>query len=159
MDFLNETSHGANAATLISKMRVTDYTPLGLTTPCWQWLGAHDARGHARMKVGGRCVYVRREMLKCAGVTLDTDAQVISLCRDKGCVNPDHHLAGNEDEARVFSRWGRTGVGDLLWAKELVESGQATAKFIAYAWKVSERLIANGTARVRWVELQSGGQN
>jgi hypothetical protein len=75
--------------TATSKTHVTDETPLGLATPCWKWMGAHDPSGYARMKVGGRCVYVRREMLKRSGVELDEDAKVISLCRDRGCVNPD----------------------------------------------------------------------
>ena len=119
----SETAAKPWAATATSKIDVTDYMLPGLATPCWKWKGAHDPSGYARMKIAGRCVYVRREMLKCSGVDLDEDAKVISLCRDHGCINPDHHLVGDEDEARLFGRWGRLGIGDLWHAKRLVESG------------------------------------
>ena len=99
------------------------------------------------MKVDGRCVYVRREMLKCSGVDVDDDAKVISLCRDAGCISPDHHLIGNEDEARAFGRWGHLGVGDLWHAKRLVESAQVTTAWIANAWQVSVPFVVHGIAR------------
>jgi hypothetical protein len=134
-------------ATKTSKIHVTGDTPPGLATPCWRWMGAHDPNGYARMKVDGRCVYVRREMLKCSGVELDENVKVISLCRDCGCVNPDHHLTGTACEARVFARWGYLGAGDLWHAKRLVASGQMTTSGIAYAWQVSEPIIVNGIAR------------
>ncbi len=136
-----------DAARATSKVHVTDNTPPGLAMPCWKWKGAHDPAGYARMKVDGRCVYVRREMLKCSGVELDDDAKVTSLCRNHGCINPDHHLVGDEDEARLFGRWGRLSIGDLWHAKRLVESGQVTTAWIAYAWQVSEPIIINGIAR------------
>ena len=72
----------SSVAKMTSKIHVTDYTLPGLATPCWKWKGAHDPSGYARMKVAGRCVYVRREMLECSGIDLDEDAKVISLCRD-----------------------------------------------------------------------------
>jgi hypothetical protein len=99
------------------------------------------------MKVDGRCAYVRREMLKCSGIELDEDVKVISLWRDCGCVNPDHHLTGTDSEARLFGRWGRLRVGDLWHAKRLVESGQVTTSWLARAWEVSEPIIVNGIAR------------
>jgi len=143
----SETPMKPGTTTTTSKIHVTDDTPPGLATPCWKWMGAHDASGYARMKVDGRCVYVRREMIKCSGVELDQDAKVISLCRDRGCINPDHHLTGTDYEARLFGRWGRLGVGDLWHAKRLVESGEVTTSWVAYAWQVSEPIVVNGIAR------------
>jgi hypothetical protein len=72
---------------------------------------------------------------------------IVPARRDRGCVNPDHHLVGTKEEARSFRRWGRLNIGDLWHAKRLVESGQAATDFMAYAWQVSEPIIDIGIAR------------
>ena len=133
--------------TLKAKIGVTGYTPLGLATPCWAWTGAHDSDGYARVKVDGECRYVRREMLRLAGVKLTKARYVISLCRDHGCVNPDHHVVGAEKQARMFARYGSIGMGELVSAKLYVDAGEATIAVIANAWNVPPRLLADAVSR------------
>lgn len=61
------------------------------TAPCWKWLGLHHPKGYARTgskmlgtRIAHRVTYLimRGEIPK--GLELD------HLCRNRGCVNPDH---------------------------------------------------------------------
>ena len=57
---------------------------------CWEWAGVRNQDGYGRMRVHGRYVTAHRlayEIRKGPspdGLTLD------HLCRNRGCVNPDH---------------------------------------------------------------------
>ena len=132
---------------LAAKIRITETVPLGLATPCWAWAGAHDQRGYARVRVGGRAAYVRRIALQCHGVALGKRRHVISLCRDPGCVNPSHHLVGTKEEARDFGRFGRFRATDFVVAQMAIANGEITTKAFARLVRISERLLVEGMSR------------
>jgi len=101
----------------LSKLDVTDYIPVGLQGPCWHWRGARDPAGYPRIKVEGRCDYVRRALIRQQRGHLAEQDQIVSLCRDAGCVNPAHLVVGTDtDEDRL----GRCGF--------IVEMGQYVAE-------------------------------
>ena len=116
---------------LAAKIRVTDTIPFGLATPCWAWTGAHDQRGYARVRVGGRVAYVRRVALECHGAVLGRRRHVISLCRDPGCVSPSHHLVGTKEEARDFGRFGRFRATDFVVAQLAISNGEITTRAVS----------------------------
>ena len=132
---------------LASKIRITDNVPFGLATPCWAWTGAHDQRGYARVRVGGRAAYVRRIALECQGVVLGKRRHVISLCREPGCVNPSHHLVGMKEEARDFGRFGRFRATDFVVAQMAISNGEITTRAFARLVRISERLLVEGMSR------------
>ena len=132
---------------LRAKIRVTGFTPPGLAAPCWDWTGAHDSRGYARVKVAGKSGYVRRLILDLVPSTLKRNHFIISLCRRPGCVNPDHHLIGKKNEVRAFGRWGHLCVGSLWQARQLIEAGEMTSGALARCWRISESLLAEGIKR------------
>jgi len=133
--------------TLGSRIAVTGLTPLGLATPCWTWTGAHDSDGYARVKVDGQCRYVRREVLRLLGVKLTKVEQVISLCRDHGCVNPQHHIVGTKEQARMFARHGSIGKGELLSAKRHIDDNAGSIAVIADHWNLPPSLLVDAVSR------------
>lgn len=136
------------SASMRSKIDITDIVTPGLRGRCWAWLGAHDAAGYARVRIGRRVGYVRRELLRCAGIELADDDQVAALCGHNGCVNPDHHVVGSDNDVRAFTgKASYLGVGDLIVSKQLVDSGKASLAYIAFAYGVSARVISEGIRR------------
>ena len=132
--------------TLTTRIRITDNVPFGLASPCWAWLGGHDQRGYARVRAGGRVDYVRRVVLRCQGVPVGR-RHVISLCRDPGCVNPNHHLVGTKDEARAFGKYGHLAPTDFVVALMGISNGEFTKRAFARTVRMPERLLAEGMAR------------
>ena len=132
---------------LAAKIRITDAIPFGLATPCWAWTGAHDQRGYARVRVGGRVAYARRVAMECQGVVLGKRRHVISLCRNPGCVNPSHHMVGTKEEARDFGRFGRFRATDFVVAQLAISKGEITKRAFARLVKISERLLVEGMSR------------
>ena len=135
---------------LLSRMRVAPYKPLGLPTACCEWEGSHDRFGHARAKVDGCNVHVRRLVVEARGETLGPNDNVIALCGNSRCVADGHLVVGTADEVRAFGRFGHVGIGDLLLAKQLIEGGEMTAGQIAAFWDISEALLTSAMARCKW---------
>ena len=135
---------------LMRKISVAPFTPLGLPSPCWEWMGSHDRFGHGRVKVDGRNVHVRRAIFAARGVPLRPDQHVIALCCNSRCVNDDHLVVGTADEVRAFDRFGHVGIGDLLVAQQMIANGKATADYIAFCWGISEALLISAMAKCSW---------
>jgi hypothetical protein len=98
------------------------------------------------VRVGGRVDYVRRVVLRCQGVPLG-GRHVISICRDPGCVNPNHHLVGTKDEARAFGKYGHLAPTDFVVALMAVSNGEVTKRMFARTVGMPERLLVEGMAR------------
>ncbi len=61
-------------------------TPFG----CWQWTAACDAQGYGIFTVGGRNRIAHRYVYELLAGPIPDGLQVDHLCRNRGCVNPDH---------------------------------------------------------------------
>jgi hypothetical protein len=59
---------------------------------CWEWVGAHDHSGYAQVSAkGGRTtVKVHRLMYELLVGPIPEGMQIDHLCRNRGCVRPDH---------------------------------------------------------------------
>lgn len=57
---------------------------------CWEWLGKRNGAGYGVLNVKRRTIRAHRYSLALAGVEVPTDAEVDHLCRNRGCVRPDH---------------------------------------------------------------------
>lgn len=68
------------------RTRPWDYVDLGYDTPCWQWTGHVGADGYGLYDgwPAHRFVYVFMRG------PIDDDLVIDHLCRNHGCVNPDH---------------------------------------------------------------------
>jgi hypothetical protein len=74
-------------------------------TGCWEWTGAHNAHGYALFGLtdGGnsRCVLAHRWIQEYNHGPIPEGMTIDHLCRNKECVNSDHHeLVTNAENAR-----------------------------------------------------------
>lgn len=62
------------------------------TESCWEWTGWKNPGGYGRTKVHGsqRMLYPHRVMYEHAKGPIPDGFHVDHLCRNRGCVNPDH---------------------------------------------------------------------
>lgn len=114
--------------------------PVGLQTPCWVWEGARDSRGNARVRAGGRTLYVRRVLMDAKSGPISPGDCVTSLCRNSACVAPHHHVVGTRADAQALGRKGCLYIGDLLCAQRLVSEG-VSFKSVGSAWQLSESFL------------------
>jgi hypothetical protein len=80
---------------------------------CWEWLGAHNPKGYALVKYNGRQTFAHRTVYEVLVGPIPEGLYIDHLCRNTGCVNPDHLepvtmrenlLRGNTHAARFGSR-------------------------------------------------------
>jgi hypothetical protein len=60
------------------------------TPGCWEWDGAHTTAGYAETWDGVRPQYAHRASYELHKGPIPDGLQVDHLCRNRGCVNPDH---------------------------------------------------------------------
>lgn len=61
-----------------------------ITKDCWEWTGAHTSGGYAHAIFDGKNVSVHRWMYEFLTQPIAKDLHIDHLCRNRGCVNPDH---------------------------------------------------------------------
>lgn len=57
---------------------------------CWLWTGSKDRKGYGRVQVAGVHTNAHREVFKAHGGVIPDGMQLDHLCRNPGCVNPEH---------------------------------------------------------------------
>lgn len=56
---------------------------------CWEWMAYKDPAGYGRMSYNGKPIYAHR-FSKSLLEPLIKGLEIDHLCRNRGCVNPDH---------------------------------------------------------------------
>ena len=79
---------GPNGKTLPQRFR--EKYSIDPDTGCWVWGAAKSSGGYGQIWAYGRLVYAHRLSLEMNGVTLSKHLDIDHLCRNRGCVNPDH---------------------------------------------------------------------
>lgn len=57
---------------------------------CWQWTASVNPKGYGRFNVSGRSQLAHRVVWAVLVGPIPTDTETDHLCRNRGCVNPDH---------------------------------------------------------------------
>lgn len=57
---------------------------------CWQWTGYLMPNGYARISVDGERQYAHRVAYEAFAAPIPASLVIDHLCRNHGCVNPDH---------------------------------------------------------------------
>jgi hypothetical protein len=57
---------------------------------CWHWVGANNGNGYGRFWWNGRIVYPHRLVYEVLVGVIPAGLYLDHLCRNPGCVNPDH---------------------------------------------------------------------
>jgi hypothetical protein len=71
------------AERLLSKVEVAD-------SGCWEWTAAKDPTGYGRFSVARSMDYAHRAAYKLLVGPIPAGLDLDHLCRNRGCVNPDH---------------------------------------------------------------------
>lgn len=85
-------------------------------------------------------MYANRARFLIAGRTLKSTDHVVTLCRNRQCVRPQHHALGTARDARAFGRRGRIGPGDQYLARSLVSKGEIDIPTLAICYGISEQM-------------------
>lgn len=57
---------------------------------CWEWVGSHTSAGYGNTWDGKKMVYGHRMMYERHRGPIPEGLHIDHLCRNRGCVNPDH---------------------------------------------------------------------
>jgi hypothetical protein len=57
---------------------------------CWEWTGSHDSLGYGHVSVAGKMRKAHRVSFYIANGYLLDGLTIDHLCRNRGCVRPDH---------------------------------------------------------------------
>jgi len=79
-----------------------------VSSDCWEWLAYKDPSGYGAMKVGGVRVNAHRVSHELFKGEIPDGMWIDHLCRNRGCVNPDH-LEAVEPRVNTLR-----GVGPLM---------------------------------------------
>lgn len=60
------------------------------TSDCWRWTGRLDTGGYARISIAGTMTAVHRITYELVHGPIPVGLEIDHLCRNTGCVNPDH---------------------------------------------------------------------
>ncbi len=67
-------------------------------TPCIEWTGTRNEKGYGRRSIGGKMVGAHRVAYETAKGIIPDGLEIDHLCRNPGCVNPDHLEAVTHSE-------------------------------------------------------------
>lgn len=57
---------------------------------CWRWMAAHSHDGYGQFSLAGKILYAHRVAWDLLIGPIPDGYQLDHLCRNRGCVNPDH---------------------------------------------------------------------
>ena len=60
------------------------------TADCWEWTAAKDRRGYGKVQVNGRAWLAHRWAYESTVAVVPEGMELDHLCRNPGCVRPDH---------------------------------------------------------------------
>lgn len=61
-----------------------------ISDECWEWTASKTPGGYGRIFADGRKVYAHRAVYEAVVGPIPEGFQIDHLCRNRGCVNPDH---------------------------------------------------------------------
>jgi hypothetical protein len=115
----------------------------GMPTRCWEWTGAVDREGYPKFKLKGKTVTAQRALYLLTGYRLHPDQVVITTCRCRRCMRPNHLALGTREEAHALALRGdpSIGPGDLWLIRKVINEGGATVDQVSYAYGLSRELV------------------
>jgi hypothetical protein len=113
----------------------------GKLNECWEWVGPKLCRGYGLFNYRYKTVYAHRAAYEFAYGEIPTELEVMHLCHNKSCVNPNHLKLGTIGEntahngisgrRRVDNTTGIVGVRYIRnkWQARCVVKGRETTLY------------------------------
>lgn len=120
---------------------------------CLIWQSALCGSGFPCCKVDGRYVSVRRWIYEQIKGSIPNKMYVVTTCRDKKCVNPDHMQIMSQSEYKLMIGYSsvrrNAGIAAAMRKKsrisqddvEIIRTSALSAKEIAAQYKISSRYV------------------
>jgi hypothetical protein len=74
----------------ITKMRFFDKIAVDEETGCWNWVGAKTSQGYGNFAIKKKNFVAHRVSYELCKGEIPDGLNLDHLCRNRGCVNPDH---------------------------------------------------------------------
>lgn len=120
-------------------------------TGCWEWQHGRDERGYGRTTAGGREVLAYRAFYAEAHGEPRAGLDLDHLCRNPGCVNPDHLEPVTHAENVRRGASARLSWDDVFEIRASSDSYRSLAR----RFGVSNCAISNVKNHKTWVEDES----
>ena len=113
----------------------------GMMLCCWPWTGAVDGKGRPRFYLGGSGKLARRALFEILiDKKLPAKGAVVSLCRNRLCVRPEHLMLCNDTDATAVGPNGRISPGDAFMMRQMAQQGYEPEE-LAVAYEVSVAIV------------------
>lgn len=129
---------------------------VAISDGCWEWIAYRDARtryGRYNRGSGEGAAWAHRMSLELLGIDIPDGMQVDHLCRNRGCVRPDHLEVVSVSENVLRGRMGNEGsgvcrAGKHPWIPENIyysrSNGARYCRECKKEWSHSKTGISNG---------------
>src|SRR5688500_14001413 len=95
--------------------------------------------GYPRFKLHGIPMYANRARMVLEGKHPKTKQHVVTLCGNKRCVRPEHHVLGTPEDARALGAGGWIGPGDQYVARKAFAAGEIDIPTLAMCYGISQQ--------------------
>ena len=96
----------------------------GMERNCWEWTGAVDRKARPRFFLNERSALAKQALCEIlTGTKLPDDSSVVSLCRNRRCVRPEHLFIGNNIDASALGQYGQIDGGYIAMIRAEFSNG------------------------------------
>jgi hypothetical protein len=161
---------GGNGGTLrgipLAQRFELQHTPVP-ESGCWLWIGATNAQGYGRIKVGSTPSRAHRVAWAMHYGAIPAGMDVLHKCDTPSCVNPDHLFLGGDAEnamdrerkgrgVRLFGeRHGRSKISDK--EADAIRADSRSHREIGFAYGISHTQVGHikcGKSRIQQGETK-----
>lgn len=123
---------------LIDKIDIDGPLTEGMGECCFEWKGCVDDKGRPRFFCNGSGGLARRAFFEAIiESALPDDIQVMSICRNRKCMNPVHLFVATEHDALALERYPNLSPKGIVNLRHVVDETGISAEELAVSIRIS----------------------